>query len=328
MEQEGKTLIIGAGISGLMAGITLSSSGYPVTILEKSNGVGGRMATRRFKGGVFDHGAQFFTARDPQFQKLVDGLENEGIVRQWSQGFPESGAMTRADGHPRYMGVGGMTSIAKKLSQDLEVHLQTAAMAISFDGEFWHIQTIDGRTYNGDCLILTAPIPQSLSLLKAGEVSLAKREAKQLQTVQYYSCLAVLVLLDGPSQIPYPGGMKFESGPIQWLGDNTQKGISPKMTAVTIHASADFSQQNFEMNSEQIAESLITAAKPWLGGGIQDWQLHKWRYSQPLHTYPERFLKIPDYPSLLFAGDAFGGPRVEGAALSGIAAALSLMERN
>ena len=328
MKQESKTLIIGAGISGLMAGKTLSSSGYLVTILEKSNGVGGRMATRRFKGGIFDHGAQFFTARDPQFHKLVESLKNEGIVRQWSQGFSESGAMTSIDGHPRYMGIGGMTSIAKKLSQDLEVHLQTAAIAISFDGEFWHAQTIDGRVFNGDCLILTAPIPQSLSLLKAGEVSLAKREAKQLQVVQYYSCLAVLVLLDGPSQIPYPGGMKFESGPIQWLGDNTQKGISPKVTAVTIHASADFSQQNFEMNSEQIAESLITAVKPWLGGGIQDWQLHKWRYSKPMYTYPEMLLKISGYPSLIFAGDAFGGPRVEGAALSGIAAALRLMERN
>ena len=328
MEQESKTLIIGAGISGLMAGKTLSSSGYPVTILEKSNEVGGRMATRRFKGGVFDHGAQFITARNPQFIKLVEGLENEGIVRQWSQGFQESGATTRPDGHPRYMGIGGMTSIAKKLSQDLEVHLQTAAMAIYFDGELWHIQTIDGRTYNGDYLILTAPIPQSLSLLEAGGVSYKKREAELLQAIQYHPCLAVLVLLDGPSQIPNPGGIKFESGPIQWLGDNTQKGISPKVTAVTIHASAEFSRQNFELNPEQIFEPLITAAKPWLGGGIQDWQLHKWRYSQPLYTYPERFLKIPGYPSLFIAGDAFGGSRVEGAALSGIAVALRVLEKN
>jgi predicted NAD/FAD-dependent oxidoreductase len=328
MKQESKTLIIGAGISGLMAGKTLSSSGYLVTIIEKSNGVGGRMATRRFKGGVFDHGAQFFTARDPEFLKLVDGLENEGRVRKWSHGFPESGAMTSTDGHSRYMGIGGMTSIAKQLSQDLEVHLQTAAIAISFDGEFWHAQTIDGRVFNGDCLILTAPIPQSLSLLKAGGVSLEKREAELLKAIQYHPCLAALVVMDGSSQIPYPGGMKFESGPIQWLGDNTQKGISPKVTAVTIHASADFSHQNFEMNSEQIAESLIKAAKPWLGGGIQDWQLHKWRYSKPMYTYPERFLKIPGYPSLIFAGDAFGGPRVEGAALSGVAAAIRILEKN
>ena len=68
-----------------------------------------------------------------------------------------------------------------------------------------------------------------------------------------------------------------------------------------------------------LADTLITAAKPWLGKNILDWQLHKWRYSQPVQVYPERFIEIPILPPLFFAGDAFGGPSVEGAALSGLA---------
>ena len=149
----------------------------------------------------------------------------------------------------------------------------------------------------------------------------------RVQSIQYHPCIAVLVLLNAPSKIPPPGGIKLDSSPIQWLADNTQKGISPKSNAVTIHAAADFSRQNYDRNPKELAETLITAAKPWLEDDIQDWQVHKWRYSQPAQIVSKRFLEIPDLTSLFFAGDGFGGPRVEGAALSGMAAAFQLLER-
>ena len=156
-------------------------------------------------------------------------------------------------------------------------------------------------------------------MLEAGGVSLPASDDEQLRPIQYHPCIALMVLLDGPSTIPAPGWMRLESDPIDWIADNTQKGISPKASAVTIHASAEFSHRYFDSNHDQLAEQLLLAAKPWLGEDVQDWQLHKWRYSQPKQVYPERFMEIPALPGLYFAGDAFGGPRVEGAALSGIA---------
>ena len=56
-----------------------------------------------------------------------------------------------------------------------------------------------------------------------------------------------------------------------------------------------------------------------------EFQVHGWRYSQPVDTYSEACLMVED--SLVFAGDAFAGPRVEGAALSGLAAADALLGR-
>jgi predicted NAD/FAD-dependent oxidoreductase len=220
-----------------------------------------------------------------------------------------------------------MTAIPKELSQDQDIQLQTLVKSISQNGELWNVDVEDGRVFEASQLILTAPVPQLLNLLKSGGIILPEDELQRLQSIYYHPCIAVLVLLDNPSKIPPPGGIKLDRSPIQWIADNKQKGISPKSTAVTIHASAEFSRRNFDQNPDQLAEILITAAKPWLGKNVQDWQVHKWRYSQPAQIYPERFLKIPNLPNVFFAGDAFGGPRVEGAAMSGMAVANHLLGR-
>jgi predicted NAD/FAD-dependent oxidoreductase len=60
-------LIIGAGMSGMAAASELSRAGLRVMVVDKGRAVGGRMASRRIGEAVFDHGAQFITARSDQF---------------------------------------------------------------------------------------------------------------------------------------------------------------------------------------------------------------------------------------------------------------------
>lgn len=78
-------LIIGAGIAGLLGARVLADRGHRVCVLEKGRGFGGRMATRRRDGAVFDHGAQFFTARDKRFQRWAEQWLALGIVAPWSR---------------------------------------------------------------------------------------------------------------------------------------------------------------------------------------------------------------------------------------------------
>ena len=84
---QADVIVIGAGVSGLIAARTLQANGARVLVLDKGRGVGGRLATRRTQSGIFDHGAQLFTARDPQFRLLVEAWQAAGIVRPWSTGF-------------------------------------------------------------------------------------------------------------------------------------------------------------------------------------------------------------------------------------------------
>jgi len=63
--------IIGAGIAGLACATRLQQAGHNVSVFEKSRGLGGRMSPRRTDQWQCDHGAQYFTARTPEFLAQV-----------------------------------------------------------------------------------------------------------------------------------------------------------------------------------------------------------------------------------------------------------------
>ncbi len=54
--------IIGAGMAGLICAQRLTEAGYSVLVVEKSRGLGGRLATRRLYGTWADHGGLLFEA--------------------------------------------------------------------------------------------------------------------------------------------------------------------------------------------------------------------------------------------------------------------------
>jgi len=318
-------LIIGAGMAGLTAARLLHEAGLSVVVLDKGRGVGGRMATRRIVHGRVDHGAQYFTVRDHQFAQSVTEWQEAGAVSEWGQGFADAKGKLPSGGHFRYRGIDGMTSVPKYLAEGLEIRLQTRITAVSKEKNCWLVQSQSGEIFQGRALLLTPPVPQSLELLKAGHVSLPSNISRDLDRIDYDPCLALLAVFTGASQIPAPGGLRFSEGPIAWMADNHQKGISPDAYTVTIHASPDFSRRHWQTNAIVVAWKLLEAAAPWLHTEVLDWQIHRWRYSQPVATYPEPVLFLPGLTPLVFSGDAFGGPRVEGATLSGFAAAQTLL---
>ena len=73
------------------------------------------------------------------------------------------------------------------------------------------------------------------------------------------------------------------------------------------------------------AKELMDAAKPYIGNSqIVDFQVHGWRYSKPISVDDSESLLITQssqLPPIAVAGDAFAGPRFEGAVVSGWSAA-------
>lgn len=321
-------LVIGAGLSGLLAASTLHAAGRRVLVLDKARGVGGRLATRRLDPHTGDHGAQFFTAHDPRFKECVASWEAAGAVVRWSTGFTAPDGTLRDNGVPRYRGVPGMTGIAKHLARGLDVRTGSRVVRLAASEGLWTATLEDGSLHTARAVLLSAPVPQSLALLAAGGVSLPEPAGTDLANIDYAPCLTLLAELDGPSRVPEPGGLWMSGEPLLWITDNLKKGVSTgPATLVTIHGGQEFSREHWEVPEATVATAMLAAAEPWLGNPVRRTQLHRWRYSVPLRVHPEPCVVL-DAPALIgFAGDAFGGPRVEAAAISGLSAGAALRDR-
>jgi hypothetical protein len=311
-------LIIGAGMTGLTAASELQDAGHDVLVMDKRRGVGGRMATRRIGTATFDHGAQLITARDPRFAAAVDHWLKEGVVEAWYRS-----SRSGSQGLPRWRGRPAMTAVAKHLARNLDLLLSKRLVSLRSDQAGWIARMDHGEALFAKAVLLTPPVPQSLALLKAGEIELSPAIKAHLKSIKYERCLAVLAVLEDPSRIPQPGRLALTEGPIAWIADNQMKGISTT-PAITIHATAAFSLEHWESSRQESGRVLLQAAASWLGADVAKFEVHGWRYSKPVHIEAHRCLVINPSPPMVLAGDAFAGQRVEGAALSGWAAADAL----
>lgn len=317
-------IAIGGGIAGLVIATILQRQGIKVIVLDKNPEIGGRLATRRITNqpstvGVFDYGIQYFSVTTPQFQIWVDDWLKQGVIEQWGQEFGAT------DKKPCYYGVNGMRGIAEYLAKDLDVRTNTEVTGFNYEKK-WLIETKGQEKYQGDMLVMTAPVPQSLDLLDAALVTIPLEVRFSLEQVEYDPCITVLALLEQPSNIPAPGGISLKDDSLAWLGDNYQKGISPEGYAVTIQANPTFSDYYWDSDDAEIVYKLSTAAADYLNSPIIRYEVHRWRHSLPRAFYHEFCLGLLELP-LVMAGDGFVAPTIEGAVTSAMAAAKLIKQR-
>ena len=226
------------------------------------------------------------------------------------------------DGHVRYAARHGMAELGSRLATGLDVRLSATVQAVQRRGRGWSVHWADSgrgpsRSMGADLVVMTAPVPQSAALL-AGEASLPE--------LAYAPTLSLLLALSGPSSVPPPGGVQLPDDPVwSWVGDNQARQVST-VPSVTMHTRPDVAAILWPEDDAALTARLMGAASPWLGGaGVVAYVLKRWLHATPVQPYPERCWVAPG-GGLILAGDAFGGPRVEGAFLSGLAAAGAIAE--
>ena len=229
-------IVIGAGLSGIAAATDLHAAGHTVTVLEKSRGISGRAATRRWDAAVLDHGAPFFTARGERFTQAIQTLEESGAVRVWTRGFHQwrEGLLTApTDSHPRYIASEGMNALAKHLrgataTFTLEVGATVTGLEPSASG--WTVTLATGETRDADAVIVSAPTPQALNLTRP---HLEPATLAALERVTWQPCWALLAQLSAHPKVDWRG-VKLTHPALEWAAlEHTKRESSP---ALVLHA--------------------------------------------------------------------------------------------
>lgn len=330
---QSSVIVVGAGLTGLVAARTLSEHDQPSVVFDKARSVGGRMATRRLAGmggavALVDHGAQFFTARSPEFRAEVEAWLSLGIAREWCRGFGET-----QDGYPRYCAPGGMNAITKHLASGASVAVNAPVRSVSLTDDGLVVTTDFAARHLCTAAVLTPPVPQSLVLCDQGGLALPGNDRAQLEMVRYARCLALLVTVDRPGLIRSPGGLQLTASQdptFSFVADNHAKQLST-IPALTLHANDLMSERHYDDPDDSLLPLLMSEAHRYLdGAGVVTAEVKRWRYARPTVTYPRRCLSIhpSDDTQVVFAGDAFGEAKVEGAFVSGLAAAQSVIENS
>jgi photolyase PhrII len=325
--------VIGAGLSGLAAARILTDQRHQVVVFEKSRGCGGRAATRRAAPsgapafGV-DHGAQYFTARDPRFLRRVQSWSEQGLVAPWSGrigAFNGERLTPAGQDTERWVGVPGMSALGRGLAAGLDLRFETKVVPPRRVGREWLLADEQGRTLGRfDRVVISAPAPQAAELLSA-----APRLAAQAACVDYTPCWTLMIALAADTEVPFDG-VFVNWGPLRWVARNRSKpGRSAPGQPETwvLQADPGWSKKHLDAPRERVEAALLEAFATVTGIANADpiWQQsHSWLYS--LVDSPLESGCLWDAGVGIGAcGDWCNGARIEGAWLSGEAVAGRLL---
>ncbi len=308
--------IIGAGISGLSCATELKVLGFQVQLFEKSRGPSGRMSTRNGDNWSADHGAQYFTARDPLFIQELNTWIRAGVAAKWHphlKVYADSQWRESSSTENRYIGVPAMNSPGQYLAKNLSIEFNQTIHSISRQNGKWKLHSIEAGAIKAafDCLVLALPAPQAFALTNSIDQSI-----EQNNRVDIFGCWTVMASFAEKQNIPFDAAF-INDQMINWVSRNNSKPGREGLETWIIHANPQWSQQWIELDKDEAGKRILECAKG-LGLDCQNAQLsiHRWRYASGSISTGSEFSLHPNI-QLALCGDWLHGGRVEGAWLSG-----------
>ena len=301
-------LVLGSGIAGLAAARLAQNDGRSVLVVDKGRRLGGRVSTKRQDGFVFNHGAQFVTAKGTEFANLLDMAKAAGNIKDWQV----------SDNKIVQIGTPSMRDLPQFMATGLMVRQQTEITKIAHHGGHIGFFDKDDLVATGRKAIITAPAAQTAKLLADIYTDLAATAG----LASYDPCWTIMLGLEddyGLSTAP----LREEVAGIalsvpEMTRPNQQSGLGAP--ALTIQATGAWSQQHLQDDPQIVIESLCQIWQNLNGkplGNISTATAHRWLYAKVITAVPSDAPRLSNDGKLTIAGDWLGGPRVEQAFDSG-----------
>lgn len=301
--------IIGAGMAGLACAEELTSLGHDVRLFDKARGPGGRMSTRRMPTSAgeahFDHGAQYFTARDEAFRRQLAAWVAEGVAAPW----PSAGS-------DAYVGVPAMNAPVQLMANGHSVHWATPVTRIVRSDDGCRLMLETSEAVDVDMAVVATPAEQAAELLASVAPVLAARARATVSE----PCWTVMLAFSEAVAVAQDCWRNGDV--IGWAARNSSKPGRIGPESWIVHASPAWSRLHLEASPEWVATTLKRALSDLLSialPAIAGESCHRWRFARSGADGSVALLDRSRHVGV--CGDWLIGPRVEAAWLSGMALA-------
>lgn len=311
--------VIGAGLAGIACARRLSDAGWQLRVFESQRAPGGRIATRRFEAAAFDHGAQYFSVREPSFRTAIEKAGRAGAVERWRPRWP-GGDQEHGES---WVGSPGMNALPRFLSEGLDIEYGARITRLERSQSGWTLVDDRGAAHpDFGFVVLALPAPEAAALAARHTVL-----TDRLRAVTMAPCWAVMVAFAGPvGDVPDAGFS--DDAVLPWFARNGSKPGRDAPDSWVLHASAEYSRREFDAPSARVEQALLTRFAGQLGRTLPAILLsdtHRWRHARVEAPLGEPFL-LDRTASIGFCGDWCLDARAEAAFLSGEAAGIAISE--
>ncbi|WP_433292182.1 NAD(P)/FAD-dependent oxidoreductase [Actinoplanes sp. CA-030573] len=283
-------VVVGAGISGLACARELVDAGIPARIVERSQQVGGRLASEWLGGRWVDTGAAYLTADDPAFLGRLQTWRIDGLARPWTDTLRgQQGAATL-----RWAAPGGLRSLAVDLARELEISLNTEISALPSAVE---------------AVVLAMPGPEAQRIVDMPAAA-----------EQVWSPVVTAILTYARRAWKDFDGAFVNDHPVlaTVCDDGARRGDrAPVLVAHSTGAFAESTTDPGPAMAKAVGELLEIGDEPAV-------TIRRWPYASPRAGHG----LFARHGNVYLCGDAFGKPRVQTAWLSGRAAARAIISEH
>jgi renalase len=320
-----KVAIIGAGLSGLTLAQQLADIAE-VTVFEKFHQVSGRMATRAHATYTFDHGAQFFTVKHPEFAALIHRLHEAGVVARWDARFVEVEGThvkkSRAweEAFPHYVGMPDMASVgqylaAQLLQKNVPICLNTQVTSIQKGETKWRLMDAsDNVLGHYDWVVTAIPAAQAANLMPNGYAY-----TSTLYGINMLPCYALMLGFEQALNLTWDAAHVTHST-LSWISVNSSRPGRNKHSSLVAMSRNQWAADNFYQSKNWVIESMMQTLAGIVGEQVMQpkvMQLKKWHYANAEKSALENLL-IDSGQQLASCGDWCISGRVESAFLSAL----------
>ncbi|KAL0546856.1 hypothetical protein IC582_016774 [Cucumis melo] len=356
-----KVAVVGSGISGAACAWSLARNGVSVTLFESGRGPGGRMSQRReiAEDGRelhFDHGAPYFTVSSQEVLSLVRQWESKNLCAEWKESFgifdcfSNQFTSTEQEGASgRYVGTPGMNSICKALCHEPGVEskfgVNVGRMEWLEKDNSWLLLGIDGQSLGQFEGIVASDknivSPRSTSVsgrVPPLDLSLVPDLAIKLQNIPVIPCFALMLAFEQPlSMMPFKGFSIKNSKVLSWAYcDSSKPGRSTAWSNSErwiLHSTKEYAERVIaEYGLQKPSDSTLKKVAEELYQELQSLGLctprpffmkaHRWGSAFPAASIAgEEKCFWDESKRVAICGDFCVSPNIEGAILSGLAAA-------